>query len=58
MESDTKIIYRYATVSSDGLGLALVRGFIQLHGGQRSARNTTVDNGATAVEFGFTLPVN
>lgn len=41
-----------------GLGLALVRGVIQLHGGQCSVRNTTVDDGATAVEFGFTLPAN
>lgn len=46
------------TEPGTGLGLALVKGIISLHRGECSVRNTTDENGASAVEFGFTLPIN
>ena len=39
--------------SGVGLGLAIVRSIIDLHGGQRIARNTK-----DGVEFGFALPLS
>jgi len=40
-----------------GLGLALVKSIISLHGGTCSVKNTHQDDGAQAVQFGFTLPL-
>ena len=41
-----------------GLGLAVVKNIIQLHRGECTVRNTTLDGGATAVEFGFIVPLS
>lgn len=40
-----------------GLGLALVKSIISLHGGTCSVKNTHQDDGSQAVQFGFTLPM-
>ena len=40
-----------------GLGLALVKSIISLHGGTCSVKNTHQNDGAEAVQFGFTLPL-
>lgn len=45
------------TEPGTGLGLALVKGIVQLHRGECSVRNSTSINGESAVEFGFTLPM-
>lgn len=48
------------TEPGTGLGLALVKSIIQLHGGQCFVRNTSVryeNSTETGVEFGFTIPL-
>ena len=40
-----------------GLGLALVKSIITLHGGSVSVENTIMEGGQTGIRFGFTLPL-
>ena len=43
--------------SGTGLGLALVKSIITLHGGTCSVRNTIMEDGVEGVEFGFEIPI-
>ncbi|MBQ8238299.1 MAG: HAMP domain-containing histidine kinase [Oscillospiraceae bacterium] len=40
-----------------GLGLALVKSIIALHGGSCTVRNTVMEDGRDGVEFGFEIPL-
>lgn len=40
-----------------GLGLALVKSIITLHGGSVSVENTIMEGGQTGIRFGFVLPL-